>query len=134
VRRITKSSDDIYYILVLSMRSIGSKDCKCVWMVGLSIASSSVMRVPVLSEQRMVTPVNSSMVVIRVTIALSLVCCRTPTVRVMDKMVGMEIAPVRMRRGGVLGVEPLGQEWWECGWGCHACGGPQDERWASPFE
>jgi hypothetical protein len=30
------------------------------------------------------------------------------------------VAPVGM---GALGVEPLGPEWWECGWGVMPTGG-----------
>ena len=59
-----------------------------------------VVSVPVLSEHRMVTPANSSMAVIRVTIALYLASCWAPTARVTERTVGMAIGipPIRRTR------------------------------------
>jgi hypothetical protein len=44
-------------------------------MVGRSMASLLVVRVPVFSERRMVTAANSSIAVMRVTMALYLASC-----------------------------------------------------------
>jgi hypothetical protein len=61
---------------------------------------TTLLTVPVLSEQRMVTPASSSMAVILVTMALYLASCWAPTARVTERTVGMAmgIPPIKRTR------------------------------------
>ncbi|KAL0086950.1 hypothetical protein F4703DRAFT_1543651 [Phycomyces blakesleeanus] len=71
-------------------------------MVGLSTMSLLRVKVPVLSEHKMVTAAISSMAVIRVTIALCSASCLAPMARVTDKTVGMAMGIPPMSKTSML--------------------------------